>query len=107
MEYIIVALASALAGLGTGLVGLSAATVMVPLMIVLCPTFGGKHGAFMATSIAPASDILDSAVTTAVYAKNKKIDLRHGWLIAPIAALTELYTKKGIGHRQCPHRIGR
>ena len=81
-EYIIVALASALAGIGTGLVGLSAATAMVPLMIVLCPTFGGEHGAFMATAIALASDILGSAVTTAVYAKNKKIDLRHGWLIA-------------------------
>ena len=44
-EYIVVAIASALAGIGTGLVGLSAATAMVPLMIVLCPTFGGEHGA--------------------------------------------------------------
>ena len=34
-EYIVVAIASALAGIGTGLVGLSAATAMVPLMIVL------------------------------------------------------------------------
>lgn len=81
-EYIIVTLAAALAGIGTGLVGLSAATAMVPLLIVLCPTFGGEHGAYMATAIALASDILGSAVTTGVYAKNKKIDLRHGWLIA-------------------------
>lgn len=81
-EYIVVALASALAGIGTGLVGLSAATAMVPLLIVLCPTFGGEHGAYMATAIALASDILGSAVTTGVYAKNKKIDLKHGWLIA-------------------------
>lgn len=81
-EYLIVTLAAALAGLGTGLVGLSAATAMVPLLIVLCPTFGGEHGAYMATAIALASDILGSAVTTAVYAKNRKIDLRHGWLIA-------------------------
>jgi len=81
-EYIIVAIASMLAGVGTGLVGLSAATAMVPLLIVLCPTFGGEHGAYMATAIALASDILGSAVTTAVYAKNKKIDLKHGWLIA-------------------------
>ena len=36
----------------------------------------------MATAIALASDILGSAVTTGVYAKNKKIDLKHGWLIA-------------------------
>jgi|GEM_PF-95565 len=81
-EYIVVTLAAALAGIGTGLVGLSAATAMVPLMIVLCPTFGGEHGAYMATAIALASDVLGSAVTTGVYAKNKNIDLRHGWLIA-------------------------
>ena len=81
-EYIVVAIAAALAGIGTGLVGLSAATAMVPLLIVLCPTFGGEHGAYMATAIALASDILGSAVTTGVYAKNKKIDLKHGWLMA-------------------------
>lgn len=81
-EYVVVAIAAMLAGVGTGLVGLSAATAMVPLMIVLCPAFGGEHGAYMATSIALASDVLGSAVTTAVYAKNKKIDLKHGWLIA-------------------------
>lgn len=81
MEYIIVAIAAMLAGIGTGLVGLSAATAMVPLLIVLCPTFGGEHGAYMATAVALASDILGSAVTTAVYAKNKTIDLKHGWLL--------------------------
>ena len=81
MEYIVVIIAAMLAGIGTGLVGLSAATAMVPLMIVLCPTFQGEHGAYMATAIALASDILGSAVTTAVYAKNKNIDLKHGWLL--------------------------
>ena len=81
MEYIVVILAAMLAGVGTGLAGLSAATVMVPLMIVLCPTFAGEHGAYMATAIALASDILGSAVTAGVYAKNKKIDLKHGWLL--------------------------
>ena len=81
-EYLVVTIAAALAGIGTGLVGLSAATAMVPLLIVLCPAFGGEHGAYMATAIALASDILGSAVTTGVYARNKKIDLKHGWLIA-------------------------
>lgn len=81
MEYIIVFIAAMLAGIGTGLAGLSAATAMVPLMIVLCPSFQGAHGAYMATAIALASDILGSAVTTAVYAKNKNIDLKHGWLL--------------------------
>ena len=80
-EYLIVTLAAALAGIGTGLVGLSAATAMVPLLIVLCPTFGGEHGAYMATAIALASDILGSAVTAWTYAKNKNIDLKHGWLM--------------------------
>ncbi|MBQ3590527.1 MAG: TSUP family transporter, partial [Clostridia bacterium] len=42
----------------------------------------GEHGAYMATAIALASDILGSAVTTAVYARNRKIDLKHGWFIA-------------------------
>lgn len=81
MEYLVVIIAAMLAGIGTGLVGLSAATAMVPLLIVLCPTFQGEHGAYMATALALASDILGSAVTTAVYAKNRNIDLKHGWLI--------------------------
>lgn len=81
MEWIVCILAAALAGIGTGLVGLSAATAMVPLLIVLCPTFQGTHGAYMATAIALASDILGSAVTTAVYAKNKNIDLKRGWIL--------------------------
>ena len=62
MEYVIVIIAAMLAGIGTGLVGLSAATAMVPILIVLCPTFQGEHGAYMATAIALASDILGSAV---------------------------------------------
>lgn len=78
IEYAVVILASILAGVGTGLVGLSAATAMVPLMIVLCPTFMGQHGVYMATAIALACDILASAVTSATYAKNKNIDMKRG-----------------------------
>lgn len=81
MEWIVCILAAALAGIGTGLVGLSAATAMVPMLIVLCPTFQGEHGAYMATAIALASDILGSAVTTSVYARNKNIDLKRGWIL--------------------------
>lgn len=80
-EYLIIIIASILAGVGTGLVGLSAATVMVPLLVVLCPSFQGTHGAFTATAIALASDILGSAVTAGVYAKNKKIDIKHSWIM--------------------------
>lgn len=46
MEYFWYMIASLGAGIGTGLAGLSAATVMVPVLIVLCPSFGGETGAY-------------------------------------------------------------
>ena len=81
MEYVWYIIAALGAGIGTGLVGLSAATVMVPVLIVLCPSFAGETGAYQATAIALASDILGSAVTTATYIKHKNIDLRRGWIM--------------------------
>ena len=81
MEYIWYILAALGAGIGTGLAGLSAATVMVPILIVLCPSFNRETGAYQATAIALASDILGSAVTTATYAKHKNIDLKRGWIM--------------------------
>ena len=44
MEWFWYIIASLGAGVGTGLVGLSAATVMVPILIVLCPSFTGETG---------------------------------------------------------------
>lgn len=81
LEYIWCFIAAALAGIGTGLAGLSAATVMVPVLIVLCPSFAGETGAYQATAIALASDILGSAVTTATYIRHKNIDLKRGWIM--------------------------
>jgi len=81
MEYFWYVLSSALAGVGTGLAGLSAATVMVPILIVLCPSFAGETGAYQATAIALASDILGSAVTTRIYIRHKNIDLKRGWIM--------------------------
>lgn len=81
LEYFWYTAAAALAGVGTGLVGLSAATVMVPILIVLCPAFAGENGAFQATAIALASDIFGSAVTSATYIKHKNIDLKRGWIM--------------------------
>ena len=78
MELLLCALASIAAGVGTGLAGLSAATVMVPVMIVLCPSFAGENGAYHATAIALASDILGSAFTSAIYIRHRNIDLRRG-----------------------------
>ena len=76
MEYVWYVIAALGAGIGTGLAGLSAATVMVPILIVLCRSFSGETGAYQATAIALASDILGSAVTAYTYAKNKNIDLK-------------------------------
>ena len=81
MEWIWYIIASLGAGIGTGLAGLSAATVMVPILIVLCPSFSGETGAYQATAIALASDILGSAVTAYTYAKHKNIDLKRGWIM--------------------------
>ena len=81
MEYLWYVTAALGAGIGTGLAGLSAATVMVPILIVLCPSFGGENGAYQATAIALASDILGSAVTTITYAGHKNIDLKRGWIM--------------------------
>ena len=81
MEYIWYIVAALGAGIGTGLAGLSAATVMVPILIVLCPSFAGQAGAYQATAIALASDILGSAVTTIVYWRHKNIDLKRGWIM--------------------------
>ena len=81
MELFWYLVASIGAGVGTGLAGLSAATVMVPILIVLCPSFSGDTGVYQATAIALASDILGSAVTAYTYAKHKNIDLKRGWIM--------------------------
>ena len=74
MEYVWYIIAALGAGIGTGLAGLSAATVMVPILIVLCPSFQGPTGAYQATAIALASDVLGSAVS-AELAKRLRPDL--------------------------------
>ncbi|MDE6281326.1 MAG: TSUP family transporter, partial [Oscillospiraceae bacterium] len=51
------------------------------MLIVLCPSFSGETGAYQATAIALASDILGSAVTAATYIKHRNIDLRRGWIM--------------------------
>lgn len=81
MEYFWYIIASVGAGIGTGLAGLSAATVMVPILIVLCPSFAHETGAYQATAIALASDILGSAVTAYTYTSHKNIDLKRGWIM--------------------------
>lgn len=81
MEYFWYVVAALGAGVTTGLVGLSAAAVMVPILIVLCPSFGGDGGQFNAVAIALASDVLASVVSTAIYSKHKNVDLKRSWIL--------------------------
>ena len=64
------------AGVGTGFAGLSAATVISPLLIVLL-----GMPAYEAVAIALASDVLASLITTRTYAKQHYIDIRDGMVM--------------------------
>lgn len=66
-------LAGAGAGIGTGFAGMSAATVITPMLV----TFLGVD-AYDAIGISLASDVLASAVSACTYARNKSIDIRNG-----------------------------
>lgn len=81
MEYFWYVVAATGAGVSTGLAGLSAAAVMVPILIVLCPAFAGTGGAYQATAIALASDVLASVASSLVYLKNKNVDFRRSWIV--------------------------
>ena len=61
------------AGIGTGFAGLSAATVISPLLIVLLGV-----PAYEAVAIALASDVLASLITSVTYAKRHYIDIVDG-----------------------------
>ena len=75
-EIIICIIAGLGAGLGTGFAGMSAAVVIVPLLI----TFLGVDP-YLAVGIALASDVLASAASAIMYAKNKNIDIKNGLLM--------------------------
>ena len=64
------------AGIGTGFVGLSAATVISPMLI----SFMG-YPWYESVGIGLASDVLASAFSAGVYAKNKNIDVKNGILM--------------------------
>ena len=69
MEWIWYIIAALGAGIGTGLAGLSAAAVMVPMLTVLCSSSSGETWVDQTAAIAPASDIPGSAMTAYTYAK--------------------------------------
>lgn len=84
MQYVIYIIAGLGAGIVTGLAGLSAASVISPILITLL-----DFDPFMAIGISLASDVLASALSAATYAKNKNIDIKGGmWLLLPAMVLT-------------------
>ncbi len=64
------------AGIGTGFVGLSAATIISPMLIAFL-----GYPWYESIGIGLASDVLASAFSAAVYAKNKNIDMKNGLLM--------------------------
>lgn len=91
INIIIYILAGIGAGLGTGFAGMSAATIISPMLI----TFLGMD-AYMAIGIALASDVLASAVSSYTYGKNKNIDLKNGLIMMISVLISTLIRKLSI-----------
>lgn len=81
IEILVCVLAGLCAGLGTGFAGLSAATLISPMLIILLDV-----PAYEAVGIALASDVLSCSISAITYAKNKNIDLKNG-LVMMISVL--------------------
>ena len=83
-EVLICFLAGAGAGLGTGFAGMSAATVISPMLV----TFLGLP-AYDAIGIALSSDVLASAVSARTYAKSGALDIKNGLvMMAGVLSMT-------------------
>lgn len=76
IEFLVCFFASLGAGLGTGLAGLSAASVITPMLV----TFLGVP-AYQAIGIALASDVLASGVSAAIYGRHKNLDIKNGAIL--------------------------
>ena len=77
MEIFIYIIGGLLAGIATGLVGLSAATIIAPLFATML-----GMDPYTAIGIALASDVLASATSASTYMKNKNVDLKNGSIMA-------------------------
>lgn len=83
-EILICFLAGAGAGLGTGFAGLSAATVITPMLVAFL-----HLPAYQAIGIALASDVLASAASARTYAKNGCVDIKNGMvMMAGVLSMT-------------------
>lgn len=82
--FIIYLIAGLGAGIGTGLAGLSAASIISPMLICFL-NFNPYH----AVGIALASDVLASAISAYTYYKNNNIDIKHGiYMLVSVLLLT-------------------
>lgn len=72
-KFILCFIAGIGAGLGTGFAGMSAATVISPMLISFL-----DMPAYEAVGIALASDVLASAISAYTYGKNKNLDIKNG-----------------------------
>ncbi len=85
LQIVICMLAGLGAGLGTGFAGMSAAAVIGPMLIVFLDV-----SPYTAVGIALASDVLASAVSTVIYARNKNIDIKNSWILLVTVVATTL-----------------
>lgn len=76
INLLVYILAGVGAGMGIGLAGLSASTVLAPILITFL-----RVDAYEAIGVALASDVLASAVSAYTYGKKKNIDLRNGLIM--------------------------
>lgn len=82
LYWVVISIAGLGAGVVTGLVGASAATVVTPMLV----TFIGMDP-YIAISISLATDVFASAMSSVTYAKHKNIELRNGLTMAIFAVL--------------------
>lgn len=79
MEILIYIIGGFLAGLATGLIGLSAATIIAPLFATIL-----GMDPYIAIGIALVTDVFASGASTVIYYKNKNIDLKSASILAII-----------------------
>ena len=81
-EIIICLIAGLGAGIGTGFAGMSAASIITPILFTFL-----KIPVYEAIGIALASDVLASAISAYTYKKNDNIDIKNA-LVMLVAVLT-------------------
>ncbi|MPQ44023.1 TSUP family transporter [Clostridium tarantellae] len=85
VNIIVYIISGLLAGIGIGLVGLSAASIIPPILIVILGL-----NAYEAIGIALSADVLASGVSTLTYLKNKNVDIKNGTVMM-IATVVSTY----------------